>query len=173
MDKQITLRPSDVAVALALGQGKPAGYQALAHRLHLGLAQVHRSVQRLERAGLVLPGERRVNRQALLEFIEHGVRYAFPPQLGPEVRGVPTAGAAPGLAGKLPRGPAIVWPSAEGRVRGQSLAPLYDGVPGAALADASLHRLLALVDVLRIGQIRERRLAQQLLRDELHEEAVS
>ncbi|HEY2825747.1 MAG TPA: hypothetical protein VGI83_09400 [Gemmatimonadales bacterium] len=167
MDKQATLRPSDVAVALRLAQRPAAIYQDLAAGLCLGLAQVHRAVQRLERAGLVLPGERRVNRQALLEFLEHGVRYAFPPHLGPEVRGVPTAASAPGLGSKLPSGPATVWPSAEGRVRGQALTPLYDGAAQAAVADAAFHRVLALVDALRIGQIRERRIAQQLLREEL------
>jgi hypothetical protein len=43
-----------------------------------------------------------VNRQAVLEFLVHGVRYVFPAVLGPEAQGVPTAAAAPALAERLP-----------------------------------------------------------------------
>jgi hypothetical protein len=167
MEKQLTLRPSDVAVAVTLAQAPGAHYADLARRLRLGLAEVHRGVRRLERAGLLLPGERRVNRHALLEFLVHGVRYAFPPMLGPEARGIPTAAAAPGLTGKLPRGSAVVWPSRDGRVRGESLTPLYEAAPRAALLDGALYRALALVDALRTGQSRERRLAQDLLAEEI------
>jgi DNA-binding Lrp family transcriptional regulator len=169
MEKQPTLRPSDVAVALRLAHAPGARYEDLARGLRLGLAEVHRGVRRLQQAGLVLPGERRVNRQALLEFLAHGVRYAFPPVLGPETRGIPTAAGAPPLAGKLPSSPAVVWPSTEGRSRGGSLLPLYEAAPQAALHDDYLYRALALVDALRMGQARERRLAQELLSDELSE----
>jgi hypothetical protein len=167
MEKQVTLRPSDVAVAVGLAQAPGAHYADLARGMQLGVAEVHRGVQRLERAGLLLPGERRVNGRAILEFLVHGVRYAFPPMLGPEARGIPTAGGAPGLTGKMPRGPAVVWPSPDGRIRGESLTPLYQAAPRAALLDANLYRALALVDALRIGQARERRLAQDLLAKEI------
>jgi hypothetical protein len=167
MEKQPTLRPSDVAVALRLGQAPGARYEDLARGLCLGLAEVHRGVRRLQRAGLLLPGERRINRQALLEFLSHGLRYAFPPVLGPETRGIPTAGSAPALVGKVPSGSAVVWPSAEGTSRGASLLPLYEAAPHAALQDDHLYLVLALVDTLRMGQARERRLAQELLSDEL------
>jgi len=169
VERQPTLRPSDVAVAIKVAQVPGALYEDLARGLKLGLAEVHRGVRRLERAGLVLPGERRVNRQALLEFLVHGARYAFPPARGPETRGIPTAAAAPALSGKLPRGPVVVWPSPEGRVRGESLVPLYDAAPRAALQDSNLYRVLALVDALRLGQVRERRMAQDLLAHELSE----
>jgi hypothetical protein len=169
MERQFTLRPSDIAVAIRLGHAPGARYQDLSHDLRLGLAEVHRGVARLEQAGLLLAGERRVNRRALLEFLVHGARYAFPPVLGAETRGIPTAGGAPGLAGKLPARPPVVWPSVNGRVRGASLLPLYDAMPAAALQDDRLYRSLALVDALRIGQSRERRLAQDLLAAELEE----
>jgi hypothetical protein len=165
-DKQPTLRPSDVAVAIQLARRPGAHYKDLARVLQLGVAEVHRGVRRLERARLAEVGERRVNRQALLEFLVHGVRYTFPAVLGPESPGIPTATAAPTLAEKIPGGPAAVWPDAEGKARGVSLVPLYGAAPHAALEDEHLHRALALVDVLRLGELRERRLAQGLL-DEL------
>jgi DNA-binding Lrp family transcriptional regulator len=163
MSRQPSLRPSDIAVAAWLARSPRAYYQVLASGLGLGLAEVHRGVRRLEGAGLVLAGERRVNRQALLEFLVHGVRYVFPAVLGVEAQGIPTAAAAPGLAGKFAAAPALVWPAAAGTVRGRGLVPLYARAPQAALADAYLYRVLALVDVLRLGELRERRTAQTLL----------
>jgi hypothetical protein len=39
--------------------------------------------------------------------------------------------------------------------------------PQAALADPALHELLALLDALRVGRSRERKLAERLLSDRL------
>ena len=167
MDRQPTLRPRDVAVALQLAWGPGSHYAVLAQALLLGLAEVHRGVRRLEAAGLLLAGERRVNRQALLEFLVHGVRYVFPAVLGREATGLPTAAGGPGLAGKLPAAPAVVWPTPDGKARGVALTPLYRAAPRASLQDERLYRALALVDVLRLGQIQERRQAQGLLDAEL------
>ncbi len=150
-------------MALQLARAPGAHYADLSRGLLLGLAEVHRGVRRLERAGLLLPGERRVNRQALLEFLVHGVRYVFPAILGAEAQGIPSAAGAPSLVGKLPAGAAVVWPAAEGKAHGLSLVPLYRAAPRAALQDEQLYRALALVDVLRLGQVRERHLAQGLL----------
>ena len=104
-----------------------------------------------------------MNRQALLEFLVHGVRYVFPAILGAETQGIASAAGAPGLVGKLPAAAAVVWPAAEGKARGLGLLPLYGAAPRAALKDGQLYRALALVDVLRLGQVRERHLAQGLL----------
>jgi hypothetical protein len=60
-----------------------------------------------------------------------------------------------------------VWPSIDGKVRGAGLTPLHEGVPGAALRDHRLHRLLALTDALRMGQARETGIAEQLLLGDL------
>jgi len=60
-----------------------------------------------------------------------------------------------------------VWQSADGKTRGPSLVPLYGAAPRAALEDEHLYRSLALVDVLRLGELRERRLAQGLLDETL------
>jgi len=163
MSQQPTLRPSDVAVALTLARAPGAHYLAMARTVRLGVAEVHRGVRRLERAGLVQMPERRVNRQALLEFLVHGVRYAFPAVVGGETAGIPTAAAVQAVAGKIPGGPSAVWPDGKGTVRGISLVPLYRAAPLAAQSNDDLHRALALVDVLRLGQLQERRLAQGLL----------
>ena len=48
-----------------------------------------------------------------------------------------------------------------------ALIPIYPSAPDAALRSSQLHENLALFDALRIGNARERKLAQQLLEKRL------
>jgi hypothetical protein len=64
--------------------------------------------------------------------------------------------------------PPTVWPFAEGKVRGISLAPLYKGAPQAALIDEKFYGVLALSDSIRSGRTRERNMAIDLLKKEIH-----
>jgi hypothetical protein len=102
---------------------------------------------------------------ALMEFLVHGVKYAFPPDRGYLTRGMPTSYAAPPLLGKLVETdePPPVWPDPEGSVRGYEFTPLYGTVPKAAARDQGLYELLVLVDAIREGRARERTLAVQEL----------
>ena len=102
---------------------------------------------------------------ALLEFLVHGVKYAFPPKRGALTRGMPTGYAVPPL-NKVIVGssePPPVWPFAKGTVRGEEFEPLYPSVPQAAARDPKLYELLALVDAVRDGRARERNLAAKEL----------
>lgn len=164
------LRPQDLAVALQLAHQPEERYEQLAYVLGLSLSATHRAVQRLRQAGLVLPDKRKVNRSALLEFLRHGARYAFPAVRGPEVRGVPTAWSVPELMTQLSSSSSsssVVWPDPRGKVRGESITPLYDGAPAAVQRDERLYRALALVDALRAGQAPERQIAGELLEREI------
>src|SRR5687767_10937991 len=102
---------------------------------------------------------------SLLEFLVHGVRYAYPPDRGALTAGMPTGYAAPPLDKVIvqPDEPPPVWPYAQGMVRGYSFAPLYPSVPAAAARDPKLYELLALVDAIRDGRARERDLAAKEL----------
>jgi hypothetical protein len=57
-----------------------------------------------------------------------------------------------------------VWPSADGGARGYALEPLYRTAPTAAQRDTSVHEVLALIDALREGGVRERELGLRELR---------
>jgi len=48
-----------------------------------------------------------------------------------------------------------VWADADGKIRGQAIEPLAKSVVKAVRQDATLYKILALVDVLRVGKIRE------------------
>ena len=114
-------------------------------------------------------GRPQVNTQGLLELIQYGLKYFFPAEPGALTRGIPTAHAAPVLAGRLiAAGDDIyVWPDAHGLRQGQGIAPLHRCVPIAVRRDAWLYGCLALVDSIRIGRSREVELAARILRDEL------
>lgn len=165
MSRQITLRPVDVPVALRLVETPEATYGQLGEDLGISSSSAHSAVNRLSLAGLMHPHQRTVNRLALLEFLEHGVQYAFPPIVGGAVRGVPTSHAAPILASEIIADDAIVWPDPQGQVVGESLLPLYDGAVNLPRHCASLYEMLALVDALRVGRARERKIASRKLRE--------
>jgi hypothetical protein len=167
--RQPSLRPVDVVVALHLALRPEEGYETVAELLGIGVGSGHRSVQRLVAASLVLPHRRAVNRNTLLEFLVHGVPHAFYPVTGPEAQGVPTAHAGPVLSKHIESESIIVWPSIEGRVRGESLVPLYEGAAGLVNGSPELYGLVTLVDALRVGRARERRLAAELLEARIRE----
>ncbi|MEQ1692187.1 MAG: hypothetical protein ABMA00_12935 [Gemmatimonas sp.] len=170
MPSQPTLRPFDVAVALRLLLVPEERYEPLAEALVTSTSAVHRSVARLQLSGLCKTASRTVARSAFSEFLLCGARYAFPAVHGPERIGVATAWAHQEVAAlyagtDLPRG--LVWPSDRGTVRGESLVPLFPNIPAVALRDPRLHELLALVDALRAGNARERRVVSDVLSERL------
>ena len=169
------LKPQDIVVLLKLVAiaPEPWTFQRLAVELSISQSEVHAGVRRAVAARLMsdaTTASGRPVRESLLEFLVHGVKYAFPPERGALTRGVPTGYAAPPLD-KLIVGssdPPPVWPYAEGSVRGLAFAPLYPSVPAAALKDVRLHELLALVDAIRDGRARERSLATKELESRLN-----
>ncbi len=163
------LKPHDVAVALQLTLDPEAAYRRLAESAGLSQGEVHNAVKRLAQARLVAAGTRTVNRRALLEFLSAGVPYAFAEVPGPETRGVPTAHAAPPLAEEFSDAPAYVWPHVKGKMRGQSIAPLYAAATATVDHNPALYELLALVDAVRVGRARERQRAIQILKTRLAE----
>jgi DNA-binding Lrp family transcriptional regulator len=148
----LILKPQDLVVILKLALAGRASqsYAELAVSLAMSPSEVHQAVRRARAAGLVVQDPRQererqltglvVNRQALLEFVLHGMRYAFIAERGGETRGMPTAYAAPPLRQQIvaqdPLPP--VWPDPQGSVRGLQLTPLYRTVPRAAAADPAL-----------------------------------
>jgi hypothetical protein len=162
------LRPQDLVVSVKLALAPRASYPSLAQDLGLSLSEVHGAVRRATEAGLVT-SEREAATTALLEFIVHGVRYAFAPRRGRLARGMPTAHGAPPLSRSIAAGddPLPVWPDPDGSVRGESFEPLYPSVPAAARRDPRLYELLALVDAIRGGRARERAAAEKHLRKAL------
>ena len=132
----------------------------------MSASEVHGAINRAQTARLYADVLRTVMHPNLLEFLTHGVRYAFPAELGPPVWGMPTAHAAPPLNRLIVADEPLppVWETEKGTTEGFSLTPLYRTAPEAARRDTNLYELLACVDALRIGRVRERNAATELLR---------
>lgn len=171
MHKAPVLRPLDVPVALYLALCPSTSYGELAHGLDISVSTAHESVQRLLFAGLARSTSedpRSVNVAALLEFLVHGVRYAFPAQRKPPRRGVPTAHAAPALGSELDADvDPVVWPSSRGRVVGAAIEPLLTSAIELPLRCPAVYDALTLVDAIRVGTARDRAVAGRLLTERL------
>lgn len=166
MKKQDSLKPVDVAVVLtlALRRAHPAStYSELGRTLGLSSSTTFQSVGRLQQSGLLRPGTREPNRHDLRNFLAYGVRHAFPPVLGREARGVPTAHSGPALSDLFDSDKPVVWPDAHGEARGTSLAPLYGKATQLPARAPDIYDALTLVDALRVGQARERTAALEAL----------
>ncbi len=135
--------------------------------LSVSPSEVHAALARLQKARLVHGREmqNKPNLSALEEFLLHGLKYAFPAEHGQVKRGVPTSHAAEPLKSEISAGNELppVWPWSQGKTRGIALEPLYRTVPVAALRDRQLYEYLALIDAIRDGRARERKLAEREL----------
>jgi hypothetical protein len=157
---------------VAAGSRRPP-YSHLSVELAMSPSEVHASVKRAQVSGL-LHGpalDDRPNVAALEEFLVRGLKYVFPAERGELTRGVATSYGAPPLRTLITPTdePIPVWPYPEGQQRGVSLAPLYRSAPEAALRDEGFYELLVLVDALRDGRVRERKIAEAELHRRLRE----
>lgn len=168
----MVLKPQDIFIALklvALGNQNWT-YVQLANALHMSASEINAGVKRGIRARLLnRPNKRGQNPRpiimALEEFLNHGIRYAFPPDRGELTLGVPTGHAGPHTMGETWQAEEIppVWPHPQGKVRGYAYSPLYPSAPEAAMDDPALHELLALADILRDDRSRDRNQASRAL----------
>ncbi len=167
------LKPQDILVSLKLVAGgeRRWTYEAIGASLNMSLSATHSAVGRAGRCGLVHADSFEPNREALLEFLVHGIGYVYPAEYGRRRRGIPTGPSAAPLAGRLVATDEepLVWPHPKGKVRGEALAPFHPNVPFAAMNDERLYELLAVVDALRIGGARLREVAAELLEELLFE----
>lgn len=166
----LALRPQDVLLLLKLIAQRGRNWRQLDLAMEIGLSQaeVANGLARLRLAGLVNDQKKDVHRLAAIEFLVHALKYILPPEIGAYSRGIPTAFSAKPMRGKvvgeeLP----MVWPSDEGDQRGLALEPIYPSVPHSAKVDPELHELLAIVDSLRVGGVREKKVAEEEIRKRL------
>ena len=157
------LKPQDIVIMLKLlvRNGSEWSYPAISYELSMSASEVHAGVKRAVAAQLMDMHRKIPVKRNLLEFLIHGVKYAYPPDRGGITRGIATSYAAQPLKELItqPDEPPPVWPDPEGQVRGYEFSPLYSSVPHACKVDPKLYELLALVDAIRDGRARERKIA--------------
>lgn len=157
MRKHNGMRPQDIVVLLKIIALGNAQWQLkdIAQQLHLSASEVSESLNRSQIAGLVDAAKKKVRLQSLMQFLQHGLHFVFPQQPGTMVNGIATAHAHPFMqqyfASEIP----FVWADVQGKERGLSIEPLYPNQIQAIKTDPTLYKLLALIDVIRIGKTRE------------------
>jgi predicted transcriptional regulator len=161
MRKHNGMRPQDIAILLKIivKAGHPWQSKDLSHELLISPSEISESLHRSLIAGLVNIEKRKVHRQSLLEFIQYGLHYVFPADPGTMVNGIATAHSHPFMKKHFSGNLVYVWPLISGKDRGLAIEPLYKEAPHASLADPELYKMLALVDVIRVGKIREKNVA--------------
>ena len=151
------MRPQDIVILLKLFAMNSSDwqYRDLAHDLSISISEISESLNRSHLAGLIDESRRKVHRQSLMEFIEHGLHYVFPQAPGSMVTGVPTAHSHPYYKSKFASEMPYAWPYEGGSIRGLSILPLHNGVIKSIEKDEELYLLLASIDIIRVGRVRE------------------
>lgn len=155
------MRPQDIVILfkiISLGiKNKSWQYRDLSASLSISISEISESLSRSEQAGLI--NGKKIARNSFMEFIQYGLKYVFPQKPGPIATGMPTAHSHPFYKERIVSSNPYVWPSFDGSVRGESIEPLHKGVISAASQDEIFYALLASVDIIRAGRVREIKIA--------------
>lgn len=166
------MRPQDVLVLLKMISLNTPDFKLvdLAQSLGISLSEVSDSISRSVYANLVASDKKTPMRNAIYEFMIYGLPYVFPARPGALVVGVPTAHSAPPLSASFGDTDPVVWADPDGTVKGQEIPPFHPKQAYAAKLDIQLYEMLALIDALRVGKTREKKIAKEELKQKiLHE----
>lgn len=163
------MRPQDIVILLKILtiQYKAWHLKDLARSLNISNSEISESLERSAYAQLIDFEKRNVQRGNLLDFLIYGMKYVFPAKAGILTRGIPTAHSHPYIQKFIMSSEAFVWPSSSGLVLGQEIEPFYANQVKAIEQDEELYKLLALLDVIRVGKLREKTIAEKELREML------
>ena len=113
------LKPQDIVIMLKLlvRNGSEWSYPALSYELSMSASEVHAGVKRAVAAQLMDMHRKIPVKRNLLEFLIHGVKYAYPPDRGGITRGIATSYAAQPLKELItqPDEPPPVCPTRKGK----------------------------------------------------------
>lgn len=153
------LKPLDLTVLAYLRtelRGSSWTQAQVAAGLGISQSSVHRALQQLDASALLGEDDR-----PLRDLLVVAVRHVYPPVLGAPTRGLVTGWSHPSIAEHIHAPTALVWPTDDGETHGLSLAPLHPSVPGTSRRSPPFHEFMALLDVFRVGKVRERTHALQ------------
>ena len=146
---------------------KDWSYRSLSQLVLLSLSETHASVKRLEESAIYDSMTKSIIQKNALELLVHGVKYMYPAKGGSVTRGVLTAHSAPIMQNMISSSDDnnYIWAYALGKSRGMSVKPLSKDVPKITEQNPEMYDILALVDCLRVGKVREKEIAENLLKE--------
>lgn len=160
------LRPQDIVILLKILSIHSSDWliMDLVQSLKISLSEVSESLDRSKFSGLLSDDKKRVNKKGLYELIIYGIKYVFPAQPQALVKGIGTAHSYSEFKNEFSSNIEYVWKSDDGDIIGQEIEPLYEKQVIAAQNDIQLYKILALIDLIRIGNKREFAFAENELK---------
>lgn len=160
------IRPHDIVILLKMITIQKENWylKDLASELKISQSEISESLNRSQIAGFVGRNKKIVDRESLLEFLAHGLKYTFPEEPGKIILGFSAAQSAAPLYHVFRSQESFVWPHKNGNRRGHYIRPLHKNAPEASMKDDRLYELLALSDVIRTGSRSDKERAVQELR---------
>ena len=160
------MRPYDIAILLAISIQQDRGWymRDLSRLLGISASEVSESLNRSRIAGLISEDKRKLSKLDVLVFLEHGLRYVFPPAPGEPTTGLATAHSYFRHFSLIRDKKQYVWPYPGGKAKGLAIAPLHPNLPKACFENEPFYELMALCDSLRVGDRNERQQAINELR---------
>ncbi len=171
MKRHNGMRPHDIAVLLKVAI-MPHDWlnKDLAESLYISTSEITESLNRSKIAGLIDSSKKHVFANNLIDFVAYGLPYVFPTEIGTLVRGIPTAHSAPVFNNKIISNETLVWADSKGSAKGQAVEPLYPNALLAIKKDSTFYDVLAILDAIRIGKVREKKIGIEMLRNILKSE---
>lgn len=160
------IRPQDIVILLKMITIRKEDWylKDLANELEISQSEISESLNRSQIAGFVGRDKKKVEREAVMEFLAHGLKYTFPEEPGKIINGYSAAHSAAPLYHVFRSQESYVWPHKNGTRRGHYIRPLHKNAPNACMKDDKLYELLALSDVIRMGSRTEKEKAVLELR---------
>ena len=157
MRKHNGMRPQDIPILLKIIALEEQNWHLndLSNYLNISISEISESLNRSKLANLIDYSKKKINRRNLLEFLEYGVSYVFPQQPGTLARGIPTAHTHPFMKQHFISELSYVWAESKGTEIGLVIEPFYPKQIIDVLQDETYYKLLCLVDVIRVGKVRE------------------
>lgn len=167
MRKHNGMRPHDIAVLLKIIslENKNWNIKKLSDELFISQSEICESLNRCFFAGLLDKSKKIVMKMSLYDFLVYGLKYVFPVKPEGLTSGIPTAHSAPPVSNEIiSNGVNYVWEEKSSQISGFAIEPLYKNVVLAVQEAPEFYELMALVDTLRVGRIREVNIARNELR---------
>lgn len=164
------MHPQDIVVLLKIVTLKHDDWynSDLAQSLKISPSEISEVLNRCKIAGLIDSKKRKVNINSFMEFLVYGLKYVFPIEPGAIVKGIPTAHSASPINEHFSSSADVyVWSYAKGTHRGQAIEPLFKSIPQIVQEDILFYELLTIVDTIRVGRVREIKIAVEELEKRL------
>lgn len=169
MRNLVGIKPQDILLLMKLIVNSQLSQKELADQLQISQAEISHGLKRLKNSNL-LNSSGKIMKEACVEFLVHAVKFICPAQLGSPAIGIPTSYAHREFKFiKYSSHEIYVWPHPEGKIKGISLFPIYSTLSQACLDDQELYKLASLLEMIRSGRAREKKIGSEKIQEMIEE----